>query len=435
MGSIYVLLLIFVATFLIFLFSGWPIAFGLASASIIAYVVISGGSAFGNFVILTYRSMFNYNLLALPIFVFMGQILIKGGVVTKLYDSLLPLMERFTGSLIYTNIGANVILGACSGSTIAATTAISTIAIPELKKRGFSKFISYGSLASAGCIAAIIPPSIGMIIYCSITTVSLGKLFVAGIIPGLLLALCLAFVTYLWIKISPNIAPPIPKKIMPLLTAISYAFKNLWPLFILIFVVLGVIYFGIATAAESGCYGIFGAMIIAYFNKKLNLKMILTTALSTTKISAALLLIIAVASVYGYAINMLGFRQSMLIFLENLPEAIITKMFILWVILLFLGMFLDSASILIIITPIFLPFVTSIGMDPVWFGIFILLASELGNITPPVGLTLYAVQVVSKEPLDVIAKGCLPYWVSYFMAQALIIFFPILVLWLPSKLM
>jgi tripartite ATP-independent transporter DctM subunit len=171
--------------------------------------------------------MFNYDLLALPIFILMGELLIQGGVAGKLYDSVLPLMERIPGGLIHTNIIANVILGACTGSTIAATTAMSAVAVPELNKRGYDKKICYGSLSSAGCLACLIPPSVGMILFASITTVSLGKLFIAGIIPGLILAGAFSLVVFIWVNLQPKIVPAAPEKLMPLGAAIIFALKNM----------------------------------------------------------------------------------------------------------------------------------------------------------------------------------------------------------------
>jgi C4-dicarboxylate transporter, DctM subunit len=430
MESPILIIVIFVLVFLLFLFAGWPIGFAMASASILAYVFIAGGGALGNFAVLSYNAMFNYDLLALPIFILMGELLIQGGVAGKLYDSVVPLMERFPGGLIHTNVVANVILGACTGSTIAATSAMSTVAVPELMKRGYQKEICYGSLASAGCLACLIPPSVGMILFASITTVSLGTLFIAGIIPGLLLALSFSLVIAIWVKLSPEIAPPPPKELMPLGMSVLYALKHMWTLLILIIIVLGVIYLGIATATESGCYGIVGALLLGY--KKITLKSIKKALFSSTQISGALLFIIAMASVYGFALNALGLRQGLIQILQGLPGGPIAQMWMVWMMLLVLGMFVDSSSIIVITTPILLPFSVSLGFDPIWFGIYLMLAVELGNITPPVGVTLFAVQVVTGDRFETIAKGCLPFWASYFITLTPITFFPAIVTWLPS---
>jgi len=432
MESVSLLLLIFVVSFLVLLFLGWPIAFAIATASILAYIFLAGGSVLGSFAIFSYNAMFNYGLLALPIYILMGEILIQGGVAGDLYDAVTPLMERIPGGLIHTNIAANVILGACCGSTVAATSAMSTVAIPELMKRGYAKEICYGSLASAGCLSCLIPPSVGMILFCSITTVSLGKLFIAGIIPGLILAACFSLVSAIWIKFQPNIAPRIPKKVIPLGMAVLFALKKLWPLLILIIVVLGTIYLGVATPTESGCYGVVGAIMLSALNKKLNLKTINAMLINTAKVSVSILFIIAMASVYGYALNALGLKQLLLHLLENLQGGAITKIYIIWLVYLLLGMFLDSAAVIVLTTPILLPFAISLGFEPIWFGIFLMLAVQLGNITPPIGVTLFAVQAITKDRIAIISKGCLPYWVSFFLASSLITFFPSLATWLSN---
>jgi C4-dicarboxylate transporter DctM subunit len=430
MESPLLVFLIFVVAFLVLLFSGWLIAFAMAAASILAYIFVAGGGAVGNFAVLAYNGMFSYDLLALPIFILMGELLIQGGVAGKLYDSVLPMMQRFPGGLIHTNILANVILGACCGSTMAATSAMSTVAIPELSKRGYAKGICYGSLASAGCLACLIPPSVGMILFASITTVSLGKLFIAGIIPGLILAATFSLVVAIWIIVKPGTVPPLSKDVMPLGRSVLFALKNLWPLIFLIILVLGVIYMGIATATESGCYGVLGALLLGY--KKLNRKTIKDAFLISCQISGALLIVIAMASVYGFALNALGLREWLLSILSGLPGGPNTQMYIIWMMLLVLGMFVDSASVIVITTPIFLPFAVSLGFEPIWFGVWLILAVELGNITPPVGLTMYAVQVISKDSFDIITKGCLPFWASFFIAMFLLTLFPALVTWLPS---
>lgn len=432
MISGFVIFLIFIMLFFILLFSGWPIAFSLAAATIVSYIFISGGSVLGNFAVLTYNTMFNYNLLALPIFILMGEILIYGGISSGLYDALSPLMERFRGGLIYTTILANLILGACCGSSVAATTSMSAVAIPELSKRGYEKGIIYGSLASAGCLSTLIPPSVGMILFCSVTTVSLGQLFIAGIIPGIILALFFSIISYFWMIINPKIVPKVTTENINIFKAILLTFKKLWSIALLIVIVLGVIYFGIGTPTEAGCYGVIGALIIALSNKKMNLEKIKFIFNDTGRISASLLTIIAMASVYGFALNALGLKDVVVNFLLSIPGSPILKMLFIWFIFLIMGMFIDSAGVIVITTPIFLPIAVSLGYDPLWYGIFTILAVDIGNITPPVGLTLFAVQAVSKDKLEIISRGCLPYWVAFFLASTMIIFFPILATWLPS---
>ena len=432
MGSTFLLLLVFVGLFLVLLFLGWPIAFCIATASIVAYIFLAGGTVLGVFSIFSYHAMYNYGLLALPIFILMGELLIQGGIAGDLYNAVTPLMERIPGGLIHTNIVANVILGACCGSTIAATSAMSTVAVPELMKRGYGKKICYGSLASAGCLSSLIPPSVGMILFASITTESLGKLFVAGIIPGLILAICFSLISAMWIKLQPNMAPPISKNLMPLGMAVLFALKRLWPIIILISVVLGTIYFGVATPTESGCYGVFGALVLSAYKKKVTLKSIKASLINSAKVSVSILIIIAMASVYGYALNALGMKQLLLGLLKNIQGGTITKMYIIWLIYLLLGMFLDSSAVVVLTTPILLPYVVSLGFDPVWFGVFLMLCVQLGNITPPVGVTLFSVQAITKEGISVISQGCFPYWLSFLLATSFLILFPGLATWLTS---
>ncbi len=430
MNELTLLLIFFLGIFLVMLFTGWLIAFCLAAASVLAYLFIGEGIQ-GNLPVLEYAAANRYTLLALPIFILMGEILIEGGVAAKLYDAVVPFMERFPGGLIHTNVLANVILGAMCGSTVAATSAISSVAIPELAKRGYEKKLCYGSLAAAGNLAGLIPPSIGLILYAAITEVSLGQLFIAGIIPGLALAATIMLVTAILVRVNPKSAPSVAKEaITPLGRSFILAVKNLWPVAILVALVLGTIYFGIATPTESASYGVVGALALS--SRRLNWRRLKIALFSATRIGAALLFLIGMAIVYGYALNILGLTGYIVTLLGYLPGEPWLKVFLVWCMLLPLGMFLESGSVMIITTPILLPFVVALGYDPVWYGVWIVLAIELGNITPPVGLTIYAVQAVSGDQLDIIAKGTFPYWASFLITQLTLTFFPVLALWLPS---
>lgn len=430
MENIAVVTLIFVVFFLIFLFAGWWIAFALGAVSILGYLLVGGGTI-GNFPILGHNALFRYTLIALPVFILMGEIIIMGGITSKIYDAITPLLPPIPGGLIHVTPLANVILGACCGSTIAATSATSTIAVPELRRRGYPLGLCYGSLASAGCIAGLIPPSIAFILYSSITDVSLGQLFLAGIIPGLLLGAAIMVVVVMAAKIRPRSFPPHQKRKGSLIKALFFAARNLWPIFLLIIAVLGTIYTGVTTPTESGVIGVVGALAISILWRQFSLQRVKTALFATTKISGALLLIITVASVYGYALNYLGMQALVRDVLGALPGGPTAKMAFIGLFLLMLGMFICSGSAVIITTPIFLPFIVSLGFSPLWFGVWLTLAVELGNITPPVGLTLFAVQAVTGEKLETIAKGALPFWASFIMVLVPITFWPILVLWVP----
>jgi len=434
MDTMTLIVVIFLGCFMVFLFSGWLIAFCMAAISVLAYIFISGGSAISNFAYLGYNAAISYNLLALPFFILMGELLIQGGVVVTLYNAITPLAERVRGGLIYVNILANTILGACCGSTIAATSATSAVAIPELAKRGYAKGISYGSLASAGNLAALIPPSIGLIIYAALTDTSLGELFLAGILPGLVLSAAFLFVSVIWMKLDSKIAPPRKEHPMPLGRSVGFGISRLWPLLILIVIVLGSIYRGFATPTEAGTYGAVGAIILS-IGRKLNLETLKTSLVDTIKASVPLLFIIAMASIYGYALNSLGVRSEIIRLLEGLGGPPYAKMFFVWFLLLLLGMFLDGGSIAVLTIPIFVPFAVSLGYDPIWYGIWASIVGELGNITPPVGLTIFAVQAVSGDRLDIIAKGAFPYWASFVIVQLLITFFPSIALLIPNMAM
>lgn len=423
--------LAFVIAFLVLLFAGWEIAFALGAVSILGYFFFGGGTV-GNFSYVASNTLFSYYLLALPVFILMGEVVIMSGIVGRLYDSIIPLLPPIPGGLVHVNVLANVILGACVGSTIAATSATTAVALPELKKRGYTLGPAYGSLASAGCIAGLIPPSVGFILYSSITSVSMGQLFIAGIIPGLLLGLAISVVIVAIAIIRPWYFPHHQKeKGITLGKSIFFALKNLWPVAILIIFVLGSIYAGICTATESGCIGVVGALLLAIGWRRFSFEKLKKALFDTVQISGSLLVIIAVAGVYGFALNYVGLKGIVGGILTALPGGPIAKMLFIFLFFIILGMFLDGGSMVIITTPIFLPFVVSLGFSEVWYGIWLIVAVEMGNITPPVGLTLFAVQAVSGDRLETITRASLPFWASFIIVVLLITFWPDLVLWLP----
>jgi len=419
---------LFFGGLLLLLFMGLPIYLVLATTAMLAYLIFAKEAVITAFPLLCYSGIKSYTLLALAFFILMGELMVEGKVADVLYDAITPVVVRIRGGLIYVNILANTLFGAISGSTIAATSATSAVAIPQLQKRGYAKGISYGSLASAGCLASLIPPSLGLILYAAITNTSVGELFIGGIVPGLILTSTLAMVTFVWIRISPQIVPEVEKSQVPLGGALLHAIKALWPIAILVFIVLGSIYFGWATPTEAGTYGVFGALIVGA--KRLTLSRIRTGFVNSVRVAASLIIIIGIAEVYGYALNLLGLKNAIVGLLAGLPGIPPVKMFFIWLMLLVLGMFLDSGSAIVITTPVLLPFAVSLGYDPIWYGVWLILAVELGNITPPVGLTMFAVQSVSGDRVDIIAKGSLPYWISYLFAQLPVTFFPGIVVWL-----
>jgi len=424
MDSLGLVALIFGAFFVIFLFSGWLIAFSIAASSMLAYLLICGGSTITNFALLGYNAMTNYNFLALPLFILMGELMIQGGIARKLYNSVVPLAGRVRGGLIYVNVLANTIFGACCGSTVAATSAISAVAIPEVTKRGYSKGISYGSLAAAGNLAGLIPPSVGLIVYSAISNTSLSELFVAGIVPGLILAGTLMLVTTIWIKFDSKVVPPRLENPLRLAKAVPFAICRLWSVALMIGAVLGSIYTGFATPTEAGTYGVVGAFILGIAGKELNLEKFKITLVDTIRAAVPILFIIAMAAIYGFALSYLGLKSYLLELLQGFSGPAWLQMFFIWLMLLVLGMFLDGGSIFILTTPIFLPFAMSLGYHPVWYGVWLEMAVDLGNITPPVGVTLYAVQSISRDKLEIIARGALPFWISFAMSQALLTLFP-----------
>jgi tripartite ATP-independent transporter DctM subunit len=375
----------------------------------------------------------NENLLtAIPLFVLLGELLLRSSIADRMYVALSAWLGRLPGGLLHTNIGSCALFAATSGSSVATAATVGTVALPSLHRRGYSMRASLGTLAAGGTLGILIPPSVNMIVYGSLTNNSIGKLFIAGIVPGLLLTAC--FMLYIAVssmaggKAMREAKVPLAQRVRTLV--------HLVPPLVVFGIVMGSLYFGIATAAESAALGVIAALGFVAHSGKLSWGLLRSCFISTARISGMILLIIVAAFILNLTISLTGVAEAMTKWVSGMGLSATGLLLALIVFYLVLGMFMDVLSMQVATIPITYPIAVALGVDPIWFGVFIVLMCELGMITPPVGMNLFVVHGIrpDKGGIQDAMWGALPYALIMIVFTLLIMAWPALVTWLPAHM-
>ncbi len=379
-----------------------------------------------------WNSTNSWALVALPLFIFMGEILLRTKISERMFQGLTPWVGKLPGGLAHINVIASTLFAAVSGSSAATAATIGKITIPELKRRGYDDGLVLGSLAGAGTLGFLIPPSLVMIIYGVLAQVSIGQLFIGGILPGLLLGL--SFMAYIVVisLLNPKLTPK---------TQEVYSWGDrlrgllgLLPVTLLILAVLGSIYLGFATPTESAAVGVVGSLLLALAYRTLSWEGFREAVLGAVRTTCMIGLIVAGAAVLATAMGFLGIPRALAqsITAMNLsPYALITVLTLFYILL---GFFLDGISMIVVTLPITLPLIIAAGFSPLWFGIFLVLMVEAAQVTPPVGFNLFVIQGVSTKSIGFIARAAFPFFLILLGLAALLTLFPQIVLFLPNKM-
>jgi tripartite ATP-independent transporter DctM subunit len=374
-----------------------------------------------------------FELLALPLFVLMGHVLGKSPIGGDLYNLATRWLSWLPGGLAIASIGACTVFGAVSGVSVAGVAAIGSMAVPEMLKRGYSTKIAAGSVVTAGALAMLIPPSVPFIIYSALTGESVAKLFIGGIVPGLILAAMLSICVFFRVLISPELAPRS--------TELKFSWRERWSSLakvwhtgVLIFLVLGSIYLGVATPTEASALGAIGAFLIAgLVYRGMSFKKILQLLREGMMISVAILLIMGCAKIFGDYLNMVRVPEKMTSFFMGLHLPNLVIVLIIQGLLIIGGMFVDAGSLMIITTPILLPLIKAMGYDPLWYGIVLVINLELAVVTPPVGLNLYTLRSCCPVlTVEEIIRASFPFLLVQLACLILFSVYPPLSLWLPN---
>lgn len=379
-----------------------------------------------------YASMDDAILLAIPLYILLGEILVRGGATDRMYQSLALWFNRLPGGLLHTNIGASAMFSAVSGSSVATAATISTVALPTFKSRNYDPRLVLGSIAAGASLGNLIPPGIAFIVYGVMTNTSIGKLYAAGTVPGILMAL-------IFMATIVAIALLRPHLVATERSDVTWGERirglpGLAAPFIVFSVIMGSIYTGWATVTESAALAVAVALPFAWMNRRLSVRMLHECFLSTFHLTAISMFILAVAFFLNFVMGLLGVPQALASAAGSLQTDVVVFLWCLALFYLLLGIFFETLPMLVGTVPIIFPIVMAMGVDPVWFGVFIVLMCEISLISPPVGMTLYVIQAVRREgTIGEVFQGALPFFAAMILMIALLIHFPQIALWFANR--
>ena len=426
-----------IGTVLVFilLFLGMPIAFALM---LVGFAGISYLASIEAALPIAARTVYEvsayYPYTVIPLFIVMGGFAGSSGMTKDLYSTFDKWFRKLPGGLGIATIGACAGFAAVSGSSVATAATMGTVALPEMKRFNYHPRLATGTVAAGGTLGFLIPPSIGFIVYGMLTEQSIGKLLVAGMIPGLILAVAYMAIVVVWVKLNPSVAPVSPE-------AVSWrekfsALLGVWEPLAIFLLVMGGIYGGLFTPTEAGAMGATVLFLVAIIKRKLNRQNLVEALLEAVRISVMVLFLVAGANVFSYflALSTIPMKvASWAAVLEVSPYLIHT---IIVIIYLFLGCFLDAISMMVLTMPVIYPVILALGFNPIWFGVIAVLMMEAGLITPPMGLNIFTVAGVAKDvPIETIFRGVAPFLLSIFAIVILITIFPKLALFLPNMML
>ena len=426
------LTIFFISVLLFFLGSGIWVALSMIGVSAIGMMLFTSRPVGDAMATTIWGTSSSWTLTALPLFVWMGEILFRTKLSENLFKGLSPWMQKLPGGLIHVNVVGCALFAAISGSSAATVATVGKMSIPELRKRNYPEKILLGSLAGSGTLGLLIPPSIILIIYGVAVQESIAKLFIAGIIPGIMIALIFMSYVIIWSLIN--------KKTMPKIIE-EYSFfekikrsKQLLPVIILILAVIGSIYTGIATATEAASLGVVGALILSYFQKSLTFKTFKSSLLGATKTSCMIAFILAGSTFLSLAMGFTGLPRNLALWIQNMELSPYVLIFVLMIFYIILGMFLDGISAVVLTMAIIEPMIRQAGFDMIWFGIFLVIVVEMAQITPPVGFNLFVLQGMAKKDMGYIARSAFPLFLLMVLAVILVVIFPEIALWMPEQM-
>jgi C4-dicarboxylate transporter DctM subunit len=415
----------------IFLFSKMPVGFAMGFLGLFGFSYVVNLNAGLNLLARDVWDVFSsYGLTVIPLFVFMGQVAFHAGISRRLYDTAYILFGHRRGGLAMATVGACAGFSAISGSTNATAATMATVTLPEMKRYGYDMSLATGTVAAAGSLGILIPPSVIFIVYGILTEQSIGKLFAAGILPGILLSILFVLTIYIRVLRNPALAPPGPRTTLrQKMKAISGVMETLF----LFAMVMGGMFFGIFTPTEAAAAGAFLALLIAILRKQLSWQEFIQSLADTTRISCMVMVIVTGAVIFGHFMAITRVPYSLADWVSSLPLPGYAVMGVIILVYLFGGCFMDALAMIMLTIPIFFPVAQTLGFDPIWFGVVIVLITEMGVITPPVGVNVYVVYGVAKNvPLEAIFRGVFPMLLALLLCNLILLIFPQIALFLPG---
>ena len=416
---------------IIFLFSNMPVGFVMGLVGLGGFIFVKGlGPGLNLLASDVFEIFSSYGLTVVPLFILMGQISFRSGISRRLFEAVYVMLGNRRGGLAIATIGTCAGFSAISGSTNATAATMATVALPEMKRYGYDMGLATGTVAAGGSLGILIPPSTVFIVYGILTEQSIGKLFMAGILPGILLTILFMAAIYIVVTLNPALAPPGPKTNFK--EKIS-SFMGVLETLLIFFIVMGGIFFGIFTPTEAAAIGAFATLFLAIIRRQISWSGFVKALTATTQTSCMVMVIVAGATIFGHfmAVTRVPYELSAWAGSLPLPASVIMVLIIL--IYLLGGCFMDAFALIMLTVPIFAPLAEALGFDLIWFGVVIVLIGEMGVITPPVGINVYVVHGVARDvPLLTIFRGVMPLFAALIICNILILLFPEIALFLPN---
>lgn len=414
--------------------SGLALGAALGLTGLLLLQFAAGGSTFVA-VDAVWNLLNSFTLSAIPLFIILGEIMLRSGVSERIYSALSPVFDRVPGGLLHTNIAVCTLFGAVSGSSLSTAAAVGSVAYPDMTARGYDRRTVVGSLAGGGTLGLLIPPSLSLLIYGALTETSIGQLFLAGILPGLLFAAMFMAFIFLRSLADPAIAPRADNS--PGLLAILWNLLGLWPFALLIVAIMGAIAFGFATPTEAAGVGVIAAVIVGRFWGVLTLQRLSQSVYAAIRLYASVAFVVMGATILAQAVSLLAAPQAILAAVGAAQFGPLTVLALVVAIYLVLGCFFDGLSLMIMTLPIVFPLMTGLGYDAVWLGVLITIMIEIGQVTPPVGLNLSVLVSVTRDQVSLgeAAVATAPYWLILLLGVVILTAYPQIALYLPTTLM
>ena len=396
-----------------------------------AILEIFGGGVTRLGVQAVFNVLAEFTLTAIPLFILLGDVLVASGLASGIYKAMSPLFGRLRGGLLHTNIAVCTVFGAVSGSSMSVSAAVGSVAYPELSQRGYDRRLVVGSLAGGGTLGLLIPPSLSLLIYGALTDTSIGKLFLAGVLPGLMMAALFMVYIEITVRRQPSLAPQEPR--MPWGETLR-ATLAVWPILVLILAVLGSLFAGIATPTESAAVGVAAAVLLGFTMGDLTWPKLAKTFLSSASTFAVIALVFMGAVILAQSISLMQLPQKMLETISGVGMSPLVLLVVIVFIYLLLGMIFDGLSMMVMTLPVVFPLMTGLGFDAIWLGVVITMMVEIGMLTPPVGMNLFVLVGITqgKVTLAEAAMGALPFWILLMVGVAILTAVPGIATWLPS---
>lgn len=430
----YMVLLLIFTGLIVIMFTGLPIGFSFLVVSSIVIFGLMGIYGLRQLVLGMYDSLNSFPLTAIPFFMVMGEVFYQSGIVTKTLDSLSKFVRRVPGRLSVITLLGGGVFAALSGSVVANTAMFGSLMMPEMMRRGYSKQLTAGSIMASGALAMVIPPSALAVLLGGIAGISVGKILIASILPGIVLII--SYILYVVISciLNPSLAPTYEVEEVSIKDMFKSALVDIMPLILIFLMVMGLIFFGVATPTEAAALGALGSYILTILYRRFSLKLVYNSLLNSLKVTAMILMIIAGSAGFSQILALTGTSREAVAAVLSLQVSPMTVLLMMLGIVIVLGFLMEQTAIMMITLPMFMPIVYALQFDPVWFAVLVLICLQIGQLTPPVGLALFTMKGVAPPEVTMgdIYRGAIPYVLLDIAVLALLVLVPVIVTFLPS---